>query len=290
MARIVGGSMIGELSGKLGGNVFARNKSGAYIRQYVIPVDPNTQAQANARASFGVASSSYHSLSDTQKSQWQNFASNIYLPKNGANSGQFSGFNAFTSLNNVLVNAQRLFVSTPVVKVNGVTNAITDYTNFATTQTAPNLTIQANLALQGGGFVPLQSANSLEVYTDGTFDITFQLGATTVPVPYNITNQIQDANGNLLGFTLFMSNPVQQPNMFIANPELYNLGYIGNFTLATGTGTGAEIISIEGKAITPDTYQSFPQENDWVRLSLYAVSTSGQLIRLFSETQQVQAP
>lgn len=287
MARIIGGSMIGELSGKLGGNVFARNKAGAYIRQYVIPVDPNTQAQANARVAFGTSSSSYHSLDSVLKNQWANFAQNLYLPKNGINTGQYSGFNAFVALRNVVQNAGKLLISTPTVLVNGTANTPEDIVGYTATVMPPSLSIQGNLVLATGGGTIQPFVTNATVDTAGAFTFTLSLGNSTSPTPTNIAEQLSNGGGQLIGFAVFMSNPVQQSQMFLSNPEIINLGYIPNIALETGTGTGVETIQIGGNALSPEKYQNWVTADNWVRITVYMTTLNGQMIRIGSQMAQV---
>lgn len=287
MARIIGGSMIGELSGKLGGNVFARNKSGAYIRQYVIPVDPNTQAQADARVAFGTSSSSYHSLDSVLKNQWGNFAQNLYLPKNGINTGQYSGFNAFVALRNVVQNAGKLLISTPTVLVNGTPNTPEDLVGYAATGMPPSSSIQGNLLLATGGGTIQPFLTNTTVNTTGAFTFTLSLGSSTSPTPTNIAEQLSNGGSQLIGFAVFMSNPVQQSQMFIANPEIINLGYIPNIALETGTGTGVETIQVGGVALSPEKYQNWVTADNWVRITVYMTTLNGQMIRIGSQMAQV---
>jgi hypothetical protein len=288
MARIIGGSMIGELSGKLGGNVFARNKSGAYIRQYVIPVDPKTLAQINARANFGAASSSYHSMTSAQKAQWQNFAQNLYLPKNGVNTGQYSGFNAFVSLANTATNAALLNQGFATYERNLTPVVPTSEEGFQLTTTAPSLTIQANIASSSGA--PLTySFEGFSLNTSGTGNALFVLDGASITGPYDINPLLQDANGNRIGFIFYASNPVQQQSMFIANPEKIALFSAPSPEFPTLSATGVTSIGVNNQVIDINNYQSWYSIGDWVRITAYAVTPNGQQIRIGSRDIQITA-
>ena len=106
MAKITG--YIGELSGKLGGMIFARNKGGAYVKAFATPTNPNTEAQKKARTMFGLAVSAWHAIADTSKQEWNQFATTVFKPKHGAPGVVYSGFNAYVSCRNVLLNLSRL--------------------------------------------------------------------------------------------------------------------------------------------------------------------------------------
>ena len=52
MAKIKFGMMMTDARGKLGGQVFSKNKGGAYVRTKVTPSNPQTIAQTTRRALF----------------------------------------------------------------------------------------------------------------------------------------------------------------------------------------------------------------------------------------------
>lgn len=62
MAKIKFGMMMTDARGKLGGQVFSKNRSGAYIRTKVTPVNPQTVAQSAVRSNLGVLSSAWSAL------------------------------------------------------------------------------------------------------------------------------------------------------------------------------------------------------------------------------------
>lgn len=66
------GSIIVAGSGKIGGHVVSRNKSGAYIRTRVVPTNPQTVYQQASRALLSAASSAWSALTPAQRSSWNN--------------------------------------------------------------------------------------------------------------------------------------------------------------------------------------------------------------------------
>lgn len=61
---------ITEASGKLGGTVFSRGRGGAYVRNRVMPSNPQTIAQQAVRSAFAAISSAWRSLTQTQRDEW----------------------------------------------------------------------------------------------------------------------------------------------------------------------------------------------------------------------------
>jgi hypothetical protein len=64
------GAIIVAGSGKLGGHVAARNRSGAYMRTRVVPTNPQTTFQQNARSLFSAASRAWSGLTTSERSSW----------------------------------------------------------------------------------------------------------------------------------------------------------------------------------------------------------------------------
>lgn len=70
MAKIKFGMMMTDARGKLGGQVFSKNRGGAYIRTKVTPSNPQSQAQAQVRSNLGTLSASWNALTALQIAGW----------------------------------------------------------------------------------------------------------------------------------------------------------------------------------------------------------------------------
>lgn len=77
MANIKFGNGWADARGKVGGAVYSRNRSGAYVRTYVKPTNPRTPAQVTARNRFSFVSSSYRELTDQERAAWAYAASQV---------------------------------------------------------------------------------------------------------------------------------------------------------------------------------------------------------------------
>lgn len=287
MARITG-FINAELRGKLGGTVYARNGAGAYVRSYVTPVDPKTAAQVGARNSFAGASGTYHALSSPVKALWGNFAINQFNPKQGVNNGQFSGFNAFTALRNLVQNALRL-PSEPTVTVNGSAPGTPATFNPYAAQTSPPINaLQPALKEQTTGNALNLGIQSVAVDDAGGFDIT--LSVAGAPVGGSDIEDFIDPNDNAMGFVVYMSNPVEQNKMFFQNPYKYCLGYVKQISLDSADRSGVETIELsESGVVTPSDYKQFPQEDEIVRISVFASSLDGMLARIGTRDVAIDA-
>lgn len=97
MAKVIFSSLIDDISGKFGGSIFKRVKSGTILRQSQRPANPRSSHQQRTRRIFNDLSGRWYSLTATQQSLWDHFAS--------LSPGRMSGFNAYLKLNTRLLSA-----------------------------------------------------------------------------------------------------------------------------------------------------------------------------------------
>jgi hypothetical protein len=62
---------LADISGKVGSGVYSRNRGGLYLRNKVIPMNPNTSYQQLARSYMTLASQAWKSLSDAYRTGWE---------------------------------------------------------------------------------------------------------------------------------------------------------------------------------------------------------------------------
>ena len=73
MAKIKFGMMMTDASGKLGGQVFAKNRGGSYVRTKATPLNPQTSSQMTVRGIFASISSAWSSLTESSRLSFNNF-------------------------------------------------------------------------------------------------------------------------------------------------------------------------------------------------------------------------
>ena len=73
MAKIKFGMMMTDASGKLGGQVFSKNRGGSYVRTKVTPTNPQTSAQSTIRGIFASISSRWSSLTEAERASFNGF-------------------------------------------------------------------------------------------------------------------------------------------------------------------------------------------------------------------------
>jgi hypothetical protein len=99
MAKIALGGGVAAISGKSGGTVFARNKGGAYMRNFVKPTNPSTVYQEEARDRLTQYSNEWRTMTDAQRESWNAWASeHPVLDRLGA-AKTLTGAQAYTKIN-----------------------------------------------------------------------------------------------------------------------------------------------------------------------------------------------
>jgi hypothetical protein len=263
------------LSGKLAGTVYARNKGGAYVRQWVKPTDPQTVAQLSARANFASSSSSYHSLTDPQKAQWNGFALTNFTPKHPITGVLYSGQQAYNSLRNTALNAIRL-TRTAAFTAPAVTAT---FVSYAPTQTAP-VTMFGSAILDSAAKPLNQSLNAATLTAAGNFTATIGFDQTTT----TSSPLWNSAVGNQpSGYVFYASNPLMQANMFVTNPELNIVGVVKPPTVSTGwTAVNQFTLSMTAADLPVANHKIWYTTGNIVQITAFACSKNGQLARIGS--------
>lgn len=109
MAKIKFSAWLTDARGKQSGTVFSKNRYGAYTRNRVTPVNPQTSFQTNVRNFLTTLSQGWRALTAGQRSSWNAAADNFLSSNIFADVIRLSGFNLFLRLNR---NLQTIGVAT----------------------------------------------------------------------------------------------------------------------------------------------------------------------------------
>ena len=78
MAKVKYGSTVAQLSGSIGGVVYARNRGGAYIRNKTAPVQPNSVLQSESKTLFAAAVNTWTNvLAASEREGWNSYAASV---------------------------------------------------------------------------------------------------------------------------------------------------------------------------------------------------------------------
>lgn len=134
-----------EIRGKIGGKVYSRNASGAFVRKYVKPTNANTVKQQSVRNTFGSLSGAYRDLTDAQRATFETMRQFYKTQDSIGNTITPTAAQLFNRLNGVLVqngvlNLTSLLTTCPApVALVGITAGAPDFDTTANTFEA-NLT------------------------------------------------------------------------------------------------------------------------------------------------------
>ncbi len=104
MALIKLTAVVDNISGKLNGSVFARNKGGHYIRSKSNPTNPQTEKQNLVRSLLSGVSTEWRQLTNGQREAWKGAAQDFPYQNKLGDSKIYSGFNLFVKHNQNLKN------------------------------------------------------------------------------------------------------------------------------------------------------------------------------------------
>jgi len=276
MARILG-FQYGEMRGKLGGNVFSRNKAGAYVRAKVTPVNPQTVRQQTARYRFGNMSIIYQTLTTSVKDCWQVFASTHFNPLKGNNTGIYTGGNAFVALRQSAGQGNE-YATLP--------NAIQGANAYTLTSVPYQEVLEPPVAAASATILDEDSVarefniivNSVEDTGIVNYSITFPTGSTA---PTKTYDKFRNAQNQDFGIGFYASNNLKfigaKPNTAL-KINFGDSGVITNIDKTTGTG-GAEIgtafdIEQPSTVVKADT-RDFPCANDIILVTPFIRTSEG---------------
>ena len=188
MAKIKTSALVADIKGTVGGNVFASNKGGNYVRRYKKPTNANTAAQQNVRSLFGANSGEWRQLTENQRNSWTTGAPNFPYVDSLGETRIYSGQQLFNSLNNNLKQAglntllvcptPQSFTNISILTVSASVNntALIIPLNFVDSGEVPtgfNLIIEATTILSAGISKPSKSLfKKIIILSDGEDTVT----------------------------------------------------------------------------------------------------------------------
>jgi hypothetical protein len=222
------GQMFGDMKGKLGGMVFTRNKAGKVVRALVKPTDAKTPQQQSVRARFSNAAASYHSLTAAQLSGWGQFASTNFVPKKSKSTVSFSGYQAFTSCNQLLACSK---AATGTFAITTPPATTTWSATVAQNMTAPTAGFNSSISKSDASAI-IQSLSSVAyVAATRVLTITLNFSQTTGATAPTF---IPVGGGGHSGYAVYFSIPLGFSAVTSHNPEAYLLVASGSPSVTAG--------------------------------------------------------
>lgn len=88
----------GQITGRIAGVVYSKNKYGPYVRAFRAPRQPGSNPQMQVRAHFLNAATSWRALIEAQRSAWNAYAAETKRRLPGGETGSVTGLASFVSV------------------------------------------------------------------------------------------------------------------------------------------------------------------------------------------------
>jgi hypothetical protein len=111
--RLKFGAIVVAGSGKIGGHVVAKGRSGSYMRTKVKPVNPKTTKQITVRSFLTTLSQAWKSLTTAQLLAWNTAVASYQKHNKFGDLVKPSGFNLYIGLNRNLKDVNVAIINTP---------------------------------------------------------------------------------------------------------------------------------------------------------------------------------
>jgi len=134
MAKVLYGSIVTQLSGSIGGTVFARNASGNTCRRKSRNINRNTIAMSAFRNSFGFIQRSWRSISSADRTTWSTNAALFPYVNSLGITHYYTGFQLYSKFNNQLFNVGAPLITTAPTPspMSAITMAISSFSSDTT--------------------------------------------------------------------------------------------------------------------------------------------------------------
>lgn len=149
--KIKWGALVVDGRGKIGGQVASKNRAGAYMRNKVTPVNPQSSYQLGVRNRFTTYSQGWRGLTQAQRDAWNAAVSDFQKTDIFGDLKNPTGFNLYQRLNNNLVTVGAAAILIPPLPA-----AVGEV--VATALAAEDGTVAQSLSLTMSGAIPAGTA------------------------------------------------------------------------------------------------------------------------------------
>lgn len=198
MATITPSALISEIRGKVGSQIFSRNRGGTYSKSYFVPTNPNTTFQASHRAIVGNATAEWKALSQADRDAFIVLAAG-HPQKNVLGQTIFwSGFNLFVHLWVNMVQAGNIGFVIPAEPIDTPT-----IEPVVTASVASGISINLNQSFSNFVFRAISFASAPVSPTVNYFTVSrvnyFSFRRLDLANPWNATTVYTARHGSLAG-------------------------------------------------------------------------------------------
>jgi len=158
MGKIKLGAFVVDIRNKVGGSVFSRNSSGAYVRNKVTPINPQSAAQQAVRSAFAFLTQNWRSLAVGSRSAFNDAVSGFLRTDVFGDNVTPSGFQLYLRLNRNLQAITQALITLPPVPVDVYTMGALA---LAANTTGGTWTITFPIAIPAGASVVVRATGPM---------------------------------------------------------------------------------------------------------------------------------
>lgn len=262
---------IGSLSGKTGGLIYAFNRGGYYVRNYVKQHWYGSNAQITAKNYFIASNTFWSGLSDIQKIQWNEFARLFYLPLYKNNGTKYNGHDAAIAAQ--MTCSMTNLMLRPCIMKCGFHNILCTKATYILGNDAPNYRLNNIVADYDNNPLTFPSFTCTFSNT-GVLSVIFNM-SESLTRPFRFTDYI---NGEKIGFGFYCSNGLTVNQTFYKRPLYFLCATTGiitpsNYNVIPSYNTFLINFTF---GMTTANYKVFPVTGNKIRITAFIYDTTGQ--------------
>lgn len=217
MALIRFSNLVNDIRGATGGNVFSRNKAGAYVRNRTTPLNPQSSPQMAARALLAGLSQAWRTLSQAQRNAWAAMTESYPYTNKLGEVRHYSGEQLFITLNRNLQAAGEATINDPQFPA-GVGAPLT----LSVAANAMDGTITATGTLEGAAaedIVVIQATPPVSAGINSPGRSAFRNITTTTPALLGTGEEISSEYGTIFGAISGAEDSKIFVRIYVVNPN-----------------------------------------------------------------------
>jgi len=212
--------IFGEMRGKLGGNVYSRNKGGPYVRMHAVPTNPNTARQQATRNWMSWCATAWATtLTEEQRETWREWAQTHTWKNSLGQDIALTALDWYTMVNSRLLDVADTPLTTP-----GDLSAPDPLLTFAITiASATTISCAFTAALPSGGYLVVWGSGPISPGADPNFKQARLIGysAADATTPVVLTLDYTMESGRKLKCFGGVMNASGRVSTFLVSDEVY---------------------------------------------------------------------
>jgi hypothetical protein len=271
------------LRGSIAAQTYSRNKGGAYVRERATPLNPQSDAQNQVRATLVERAQEWKNLTEEQRRRWTVAAQQFTAQSRRPHKTQLSAFNYFTSINTRMQMSILRSGGSPHVTLDSIPLDCVVYNHDPATEDPPR-------AWDGQVVNSVFQPTSYTLHeVTGYYDpVLLNIGFTLkfdTPISLWPGDQIIASPYENVTFLIYASKPKLRRDYATVRTEMQLL-LSSNFKVQNGSAEGTTY-SNHCLVQHPEFYKTLPALGEFVEWTVIAQTSLGSLHRVGNYTSEI---